>query len=72
MRVVHECSGALRYEFVHVGLTRFDRGLIEPGHTVHAVRQPLSVPVNAGVLGQSIGDEYSHPISLDSFDGRPG
>ncbi len=30
--------------------------------------QYLAVPMDAGVLGQFIGDENAHPVSLDHLD----
>ena len=50
-------SRSLRRELVHVGLSGFDRWLIEPRYAVHTVRQALAMPVNAGAFRQAIGDE---------------
>jgi hypothetical protein len=30
------------------------------------------VPVDAGVLGQPVGDEQAHPVALHHLDGGPG
>ena len=68
--VVHEGAGPARREFVDKGLARPDRRLGEAGDAVHAVGQPLPVPVDAGVLGQPVGDKDAHPVTLHHLDGR--
>ena len=70
VRVIHEGSRALRAELVYERLPGLDGRLIEARHAVHAVGQPLAMPVNASGLGKAIGDEQAHPIALDDLDGR--
>ena len=70
MRVIHVCPVLTERELVHIRLARFDVGLIETAHTVHARGQQNPVPVNRGVLGQFVGDEQAQPITFNRFDGR--
>jgi hypothetical protein len=46
--------------------------LVQAGDAVHAVGQALAVPVDAGELGQLVGDEDAHAVAFDHLDGRPG
>ena len=70
MRVIHEGSRSLRHEFVYVGLARLYAWLGETGDAVHAIGHTLAVPVHAGVLGQFVGDEYTHLVAFDHFNRR--
>ena len=70
MRVVHEGPAVLQLEFVDEGLARRDVRLVQSADAVHAVRHDHAVPMNGGVLGQSIGDEDANLVALDRFEGR--
>ena len=70
VRVVHEGARAACHEFVHLGLADRNRFLGQARHAVHAVGQALAVPVDAGVLGQFVGDEDAHAVALNHLNGR--
>jgi hypothetical protein len=70
VRVIHEGAGPARDEFVDIGLARWDAGLVQAGHAVHAVGQALAMPVDAGQLAELVGDEEAHTVAFDHFDGR--
>ena len=72
MRVVHESARTTRHELVDEGLARLDCGLVQSRHTVHAIGQTLSMPVDAGVLGQLVGHKNANAIAFHHFDGGPG
>ncbi len=71
VRVVHEGAGAARHELVDEGLARRNARLRQAGDAVHAVGQPLAVPVDAVQFAQLVGDEDANPIAFDHFDRRP-
>ena len=71
MGVIHKGAGAAGDELVNEGFAHRDRRLVQPCHAVHAIGQALAVPVDAGVLGQFVGDENAHPVALHHLDGRP-
>ena len=72
VRVIHEGAGLLHLELVDEGLAGLDLRLIETTHPVHAVGQEDAVPVDSGVLGQTVGDEDADLVALDAFDRRAG
>ena len=72
MRVVHEGAWPACDELVDEGLARLDCGLVQSRHTVHAIGQTLSMPVDAGVLGQLVGHKNANAIAFHHFDGGPG
>ena len=69
MRVVHEGARAFCFELVHEGLAGRDARLRQSGHAIHAVGQALAMPVDAGVLRQPVGDEYTDSVAFDDLDG---
>ncbi len=71
MRVVHEGAGPARDELVDVRLAHRDRRLGQARNAVHAVGQALAMPMDAGVLGQLVGNEDAYPVALHHLDGRP-
>ena len=62
--------GALGDELVDVRLADRDLRLGQAAHAVHAVRQPLAVPVDRRVLGQPVGDEDADAVAFDDLDRR--
>ena len=60
----------LQLELVDEGLARRDVRLGQAADAVHAVGQPLAVPVHGRVLGQPVGDEDADLVALDRLDGR--
>jgi hypothetical protein len=71
VRVVHERARFGHDELVGEGLADADVGLGQAAHAVHAVGEKDAVPVNGGVLGQPVGNEYANLVALDTFDRRP-
>jgi hypothetical protein len=71
MWVVHEGAALLQHELVDKGLARFDLRLGQPADAIHAARQQHAVPMDRGVLGQSVGDEEADLIAFDRLDRRP-
>ena len=72
VRVVHERARAQRHELVDVGLAGLDLRLGQTADAVHAVREPLAVPVDGGVFGQAIGDEDADLVALHHLDRGAG
>ena len=71
MRVIHEGPRALCFEFIHKGFTHRYAWLRQSSHTIHAIGQPLPVPVHAGCLRQAISHENTHTITFHHFNRRP-
>ena len=70
VRVVHEGARAASYKLVNKGFTHRNGGLVQTRYAVHAVRQALAVPMNAGVFGQLIRDKNAYPVALHDFNRR--
>ena len=68
--MIHKRTRSAGHEFIHKGFTRRDTFLVETRHPVHAVWQPLAMPMHAGVLWQAIGHINTYPIALNHLDGR--
>ena len=68
--VIHEGSRAARHEFIDESLTGRDAGLGQSCHTVHAIGNALSVPVNAVYFRKLVGDKNPHSITFHHFDRR--
>ncbi len=72
MRVIHVGAVLLKRELIRERFARHDRWLGEPGDAIHPARQDDAVPVHRRRFAKLVGDEQSHTIALDGFDGRPG
>ena len=71
MRVVHEGTAVAGRELVDEGLAGRDLRLRQATHAIHARGQQDAVPVDGGVLGQSVGHEDAHPLALDGLERGP-
>ncbi len=64
MAVVDIAASRIGYEIVRERLTRRDRLLRQPGHSVHLVRHRDPVPVDRGVFRQLVLYHDPQPIAL--------
>ena len=71
MGVIHEGAGSPCCEFVDKRLPRGNAVLIQARDAIHAVWKTLAMPMDGGVLGQSIGHEDTDLVALDHLDGGP-
>lgn len=69
MRVIHVGAVLPQSEFVSPGLTGRDGCLGQSTDAVHSIWQQQPVPMHAGVLGQTVGDQNANAVALDGFDG---
>ena len=51
MGVIHKCPRPFGDKFIHKGFAHWNRGLIQTTNAIHAIRKPLTVPVNRGFFG---------------------
>ena len=54
-------------KLIDKGFARRDMGLSQAGNTIHTVGQQQAMPVDTGVLRQSVGHKNPYPITLNSL-----
>ena len=64
MRVVPVGAGLFHLEAIGKGFPRRDALEADTRHAVHLERQEDAVPVNGGILGETVGDAKGHGIAL--------
>src|SRR5437868_4947722 len=70
--MVHVGAVLAEGELVPEGGAGRDGFLIEAGDAVHAIGEEDAVPVNAGRLGEAVGDVDADTVAFDDLDGGAG
>ena len=72
VRVIPECAGVRRRKCVDEALAGLDRRLGQPGHAIHGVGQPDTVPMDRRILVESVLDKDADGHALPSVQCRAG